>query len=85
MTAISKNVYFDELDDMTLISTITQFIKLLKWNLLTLQIIRMLNTMKILIKKDPKFEVGGHVKILKYKNIFAKRIYSKLVRIIFCY
>ena len=30
MTAISKNVYFDELDDMTLISTITQFIKLLK-------------------------------------------------------
>ena len=23
-------------------------------------------------QKGPKFEVGGHVKILKYKNIFAK-------------
>ena len=29
MTAISKNVYFDVLDD-TVINTITQFIKLLK-------------------------------------------------------
>ena len=24
------------------------------------------------IKKDPKFKVGDHVKISKYKNIFAK-------------
>ena len=23
-------------------------------------------------KKDPKFKVGGHVRISKYKNIFAK-------------
>ena len=23
-------------------------------------------------KKDPKFKVGGHVRIPKYKNIFAK-------------
>ena len=23
-------------------------------------------------KEDPKFEIGDHVKILKYKNIFAK-------------
>ena len=22
--------------------------------------------------KDPKFEVGGHVRISKYKNIFSK-------------
>ena len=33
--------------------------------------ILMLNTMKILIK-DPKFKVGDHVRISKYKNIFAK-------------
>ena len=32
----------------------------------------MRNTMKILIKKDPKFKVGDHVRISKYKNIFAK-------------
>ena len=23
-------------------------------------------------KKDPKFKVGDHVRVLKYKNIFAK-------------
>ena len=32
----------------------------------------MLNTMKILVKKEPKFKVGDHVRISKYKNIFAK-------------
>ena len=52
MTAISKNVYFDMLDDIImLINTITLFIELLKRGLLTLRIIIMLNTMKILIKK----------------------------------
>ena len=28
--------------------------------------------MKISIKKDPKFKAGDHVRISKYKNIFAK-------------
>ena len=28
--------------------------------------------MKIQIKKNPKFKVGEHVRISKYKNIFAK-------------
>ena len=52
MTAISKNVYFDMLDDIImLINTITLFIELLKRGLLTLRIIIMLNTMKILKKK----------------------------------
>ena len=32
----------------------------------------MSNTMKIQIKKDPKFKVGDQVRIWKYKNIFAK-------------
>ena len=51
MTAISKNIYFDVLM-ILLINTITQFIKLLKRNLLTLQMILMLNTMNILIKRS---------------------------------
>ena len=37
-----------------------------------LQMILMLNTMKIQIKKDPKFTVGDRVRISKYKNIFTK-------------
>ena len=32
----------------------------------------MLNTMKILTKKNTKFKVGDHVRISKYKNISAK-------------
>ena len=30
------------------------------------------NTMKSQTKKDPKFKVGDHVRISKYKKIFAK-------------
>ena len=33
--------------------------------------ILILNTMKILIK-DSKLKIGDHVRITKYKNIFAK-------------
>ena len=32
----------------------------------------MLNTIKTQIKKNPKFKVGDHVRISKYKNIFTK-------------
>ena len=72
MTAISKNFYFDG------------FIKLLKWNLLTLQMSLMLNTMKVLIKKDPEFKVGDNVRISKNKNIFIKDI-LQIDRRSFCY
>ena len=30
-------------------------------------------------KKDPKYKVSDHVRISKYKNIFAKRIHTKVV------
>ena len=29
--------------------------------------------------KDPKFQVGDHVRMLNYKNTFCKRVYSKLI------
>ena len=31
-------------------------------------------------QKDPKFEVGDPVKLLRYKKHFCKRLHSKLVR-----
>ena len=37
-----------------------------------LQIILMLNTIKIFDRKDPRFKVGDHVRTSKYKSIFAK-------------
>ena len=36
------------------------------------KMILLLNIMKNLIKNDPKFKMGDHVRISKYKNIFAK-------------
>ena len=30
-------------------------------------------------KEEPKFKVGDNVRISKYKNIFANRLYSNLV------
>ena len=65
MTAISKNVYFDVLDDI-LINTIRQFIELLKSNFLMLRTILMLNTMKIQIKKILNLKL---VTMLEFQNI----------------
>ena len=36
------------------------------------KIVPLLNIMKNLIKKDPKFKINDHVRISKYKNIFPK-------------
>ena len=35
--------------------------------------------------KDPKFKIGDIARISKYKNIFCKRLCSKLVWRSFCY
>ena len=65
MTAVSKNVYFDIL---FLINTITQFIEALKWN----QSDSYAEYNKDSYVTKPKFKVGYHVRISKYKNVFAK-------------
>ena len=54
-------------------NTITHFTTLLKWNQLMLYLILLSNTVTILIKKSLRFQVGDHVRISKYKNIFANR------------
>ena len=71
MTAISKNVYFDVLDDIV--------------NKYNKTVHRTIKTKPVDItddyyaeynenfnKKGPKFKVGDNVRISKYKNIFAK-------------
>ena len=71
MTAISKNVYYDVLDDIvnkynnTYHSTIKMKLIDVKDNNFT-EYIEKSN------EKDPKFKIGDHVRISKYKNIFAK-------------
>ena len=71
MTAISRNVYYDVLDDNvkkynnTWHSTIKMKPKDVKDNNFTVYI-------EESNEKDPKFKMGYHVRISKYKNIFAK-------------
>ena len=71
MTSISKNVYIDKLDDIvdeynnTYHTTIKMKPADVKDN-------TYINADKEINNKDPKFKVGDHVRILKYKSIFAK-------------
>ena len=71
MNSISKNVYIDKLDDIVH-----------EYNNIYHTTIKMkpadfkdntyINADKEINNKDPKFKVGEHVRISKYKNIFAK-------------
>ena len=71
MTAISRNIYFDVLDDIV--------------NKYNNTVHRTIKTKPIGVtddyyaeynenpnKKDPKFKVGDNIRISKYKNVFAK-------------
>ena len=71
MTSISKNVYIGKLDDIvdeynnTYHTTIKMKPADVKGN-------TYINADKEINNKDPKFKAGDHVRISKYKNIFAK-------------
>ena len=70
MTAISKNVYFDVLDDIVnKYNTVHKTIKM-KPTDVTSDSYGEYNEDSN--EKDPKFKVGDRVRIWKYKNIFAK-------------
>ena len=71
MTAISKNVYFDVLDDIVnkYNNTVHRSIKMKPIDVTSDSYAEYNEDSN---KKDPKFKVGGHVRISKYKNIFAK-------------
>ena len=53
-------------------NTIINIIEQLKWSLLKLKNNTYIDSIKEVNDKDPKFKVGDHVRISKYKNIFAK-------------
>ena len=71
MTAISKNVYFDVLNDIVdeYNNTHHKTIKMKPINVKSDSFAEYNEDSK---EKDPKFKVGDHVRISKYKNIFAK-------------
>ena len=71
MTAISKNVYFDVLDDIVnkYKNTVHRSIKMKPIDVTSDSYAEYNEDSN---KKDPKFKVGDHARISKYKNIFAK-------------
>ena len=71
MTSISKNVYIDKLDDIVDEYNNT-YHTTVKMKPIDVKHNTYINTSKEINNKDPKFKVGDHVRISKYKNIFAK-------------
>ena len=71
MTAISKNVYFDVLDDIvnTCNNTVHRTIKMKPIDVTSDSFAECNEDFN---KENPKFKIGYHVRISKYKNIFAK-------------
>ena len=71
MKAVSKNVYFDALDDIVnkYNNTVHRTIKMKPIDVTSDSYAEYNEDFN---KKDPKFKVGDHVRISKYKNIFAK-------------
>ena len=71
MTAVSKNVYFRVLDDI--VNKYNSAVdKAIKMKLTDVTDDSYAEYNEDFNKKDPKFKAGDHVRISKYKNIFAK-------------
>ena len=71
VTGISKNVYFDVLDDIVNKYNKTVH-KTIKTKPIDVTSDSYAEYNEDFNKKYPKFKVGEHVRISKYKNIFAK-------------
>ena len=82
MTAISKNVYFDVLDDIVnkYNKTVHRTIKMKPIDVTSDSYAECNEDFN---EKVPKFKVGDHVRISKYKNIFAKRYVPKRSKEVF--
>ena len=71
MTLVSKNVYFDKLDDIAGEYNNT-YQRTIKMKPVDVKDNTYIDFKKEANDKDPKFKVGDHVRIYKCKNIFAK-------------
>ena len=71
MTSISKNLYIDKLDDIVKKYNSTYHTSI-KMKPVDVKDNTYIDFKKEVNDKNPKFKVGDHVRISKYKNIFAK-------------
>ena len=71
MTSVSKNVYIDKLDDIVNEYNNT-YHRTIKMKPIDVKDSTYFDLEKEVNYEDPKFKVSDHVRISKYKNIFAK-------------
>ena len=71
MTAISRNAYIDKLDDIVNEYNNT-YHRIIKMKPVGVKDNTYIDFEKEVDNKDPKFKIGDHVRISKYKNLFAK-------------
>ena len=69
--SISKNVYIDKLDDIV-DEYNNRYHRSIKMKPIDIKDNTYIDFKKEVNNKNPKFKVGDHVRISKYKNIFAK-------------
>ena len=72
MTSVSKNMYLDKLNDIVNEYNNT-YHRTIKMNPIDVKDNTDIDFNKEVHGKDPKFKVDDHVRISKYKNIFAER------------
>ena len=82
MTSVSKNVYIDKLDGIVDEYNNT-YHRTIKMKHVNVEDNTYIDFKKEVNDKDPKFKVGHHVRISKYKNIFAKGYMSNWYEEIF--
>ena len=71
ITSLSKDVYIDKLDDIVNEYNNT-YHRTIKMKIVDVKDNTYIDFDKEVNNKDPKFKIGDHVRISKYKNIFAK-------------
>ena len=71
MTSISKNVYIEKLDDIVNEYN-NKYHTTIKMKPVDVKYNTYIGFKKEVNDKDPKFKIGDHVRISKYKNIFTK-------------
>ena len=71
MTSISKNMYINKLDDIVKKYNSTYHTSI-KMKPVDVKDNTYIDFKKVVNDKDPKFKIGDHVRISKYKNIFTK-------------
>ena len=83
MTAISKNVYFDVLDDIVDEYNNT-YHRTIKMKSIDVKSDFLAEYNEESNEKDPKIKVGDHIRISKCTNIFAKECAPNWSEEIFC-